>query len=137
MDLVKYLRVQWDRSAAIGFSVLGLVVLLLGYLGTASTEYVAEQVPYLISGGLFGIAFLTVGAVLWLSADLRDEWRELARQGDAIRTEQIERRKELTSFVQQEVAAQVAATLVSGRSVGRRTGSTSSNGARAHATDSV
>lgn len=136
MDLMKYLRAQWDRVGAVACSVLGLIVLLLGYLGTAGTAYIAEQVPYLISGGLFGIALLTVGAVLWLSADLRDEWRELARQGDAIRTEQIERRQELSAFVQQQVAAQLAASMLA-KPARRRSGVPSSNGARAHATDGV
>jgi hypothetical protein len=31
-----------------------------------------------VGGGLVGIFLLGVAAVLWLSADLRDEWRKLA-----------------------------------------------------------
>jgi hypothetical protein len=37
----------------------------------------AQQIPYLISGGVGGLFFLGLGAMLWLSADLRDEWRRL------------------------------------------------------------
>ena len=37
----------------------------------------AEQIPYVISGGLTGIFALGVGVMLWLSADLRDNWRKL------------------------------------------------------------
>ena len=108
MELMSFLRSQWDRTGAVVATALGLIVLLLGYLGTAGTEYIAEQIPYLISGGLVGIALLTIGAVLWISADLRDEWRELCEQGEAIRMEQLERRSGLEALVRQEVARQVA-----------------------------
>lgn len=87
MDILTALRMQWDRALAIGVSVLGVIVLIIGYFGVSGTEYVAEQFPYAISGGVFGIFLLVTGATLWLSADLRDEWRKL----DAIdsRLEQV------------------------------------------------
>ena len=37
----------------------------------------AQQIPYIISGGIGGLFLLGLGAMLWLSADLRDEWRKL------------------------------------------------------------
>jgi hypothetical protein len=77
MTFMKTLQTQWDRSAAIGALVLGLIVLLVGYNGVSSTEFVAEQLPYVISGGLVGLTFVIAGATLWVSADLRDEWRKL------------------------------------------------------------
>lgn len=77
MDLLNLARVQWDRATAIGCSLLGLLVLVVGYFGISGTEFVAAQMPYIISGGLTGIFLLGIGAMLWLSADLRDEWREL------------------------------------------------------------
>lgn len=77
MEIMKALRAQWDRALAIGISVLGLIVIGLGWLGVSGTGYVAEQLPYAISGGIFGLFLLFVGATLWLSADLRDEWRKL------------------------------------------------------------
>jgi hypothetical protein len=79
MDSIKYLRLQWDRAGAVIALVAAVIVLLVGYVGTARTEYIAEQIPYLISGGLVGMMLLTVAAVLWISADLRDEWRKLDR----------------------------------------------------------
>jgi hypothetical protein len=36
-----------------------------------------EQLPYILSGGLFGLSMIMVGTGLWLSADIRDEWRKL------------------------------------------------------------
>ena len=77
MNLYRYLRAQWDRALAVAFAVAGAVVLLLGYLGTRDAVLVEEQIPYVVSGGFVGIFLLALGAVLWISADLRDDWREL------------------------------------------------------------
>jgi hypothetical protein len=52
-----------------------MLCLFLGYLGVSGTPHVAKQMPYLISGGLAGLFFLGLGGLLWISADLRDEWR--------------------------------------------------------------
>lgn len=79
MELLKYARIQWDRVAAAVAALIGFLALLLGYAGTRNTEFVAAQVPYLISGGLTGVFFLGLSATLWISADQRDEWRELRR----------------------------------------------------------
>lgn len=106
MEILRYLRLHWDRVGAVVALLAGVVSLVLGYVGTAGTEYIAEQIPYLISNGLGAILLLTVGAVLWISADLRDEWRVMCKQSEAIRTEQAERREELREFLRQELAAQ-------------------------------
>lgn len=85
MNLLRYVRVQWDRSIAVVAALAAVLVLIVGYLGTSDTKYIAEQIPYVISGGLGAVVLLTLAAVLWLSADLRDEWREIAAQGEDIR----------------------------------------------------
>ncbi|MDQ1506530.1 MAG: hypothetical protein QOD57_4257 [Actinomycetota bacterium] len=77
MALLKYVRDEWDRVSAWVLVVVGLLALLFGWLGVSGTEYVAEQNPYIISGGLLGMFCLGLAAMLWLSADLRDEWRKL------------------------------------------------------------
>lgn len=77
MTIMRTLRTQWDRAAAVGALALALIVLFLGYVGVSSTEYVAEQLPYVISGGLVGLTLVVAGATLWISADMRDEWRKL------------------------------------------------------------
>ena len=51
MDLMTWIKRQWDRVAAAALLVLGLIVLLLGYLGASGSVYPAEQLPYMISGG--------------------------------------------------------------------------------------
>jgi hypothetical protein len=79
MGRMTWLRLYWDRVAAWACVVLGLILLLAGYEGISNTGYVAEQLPYLASGGMAGLFFLGLGGMLLLSADLRDEWRKLDR----------------------------------------------------------
>jgi len=74
---LSWLRVQWDRTAAVAAGLIGLLVLVLGWVGVSGTPHIAEQLSYFISGGLIGLFFLGMAVTLWLSADLRDEWREL------------------------------------------------------------
>lgn len=76
-EIVKLLRAHWDRVGAWLLVVAGAVVLIVGWFGISRTAYPAEQIPYIISGGLVGVFLLGLGAMLWLSADLRDEWRAL------------------------------------------------------------
>jgi hypothetical protein len=77
MDFYRWVRTQWDRAAAIALVVAGLISLTIGYFGVSGATLPTEQLPYLASEGLFGIFALGAAATLWLSADLRDEWRKL------------------------------------------------------------
>jgi hypothetical protein len=77
VDVVKYTRNQWDRIGAWLCVIGGAVALLVGYLGVSDTLNTGEQMPYIVSGGMVGLFLLGLGALLWLSADLRDEWRKL------------------------------------------------------------
>lgn len=77
MSLLNWVRTQWDRAAALAALVIGLGAFLFGWIGVSGSAYVAAQLPYIVSGALLGIFMVGVAAVLWLSADLRDEWREL------------------------------------------------------------
>lgn len=85
MDLVNRIRSQWDRISAGAAALAGVAVLIAGWAGVSSTPYPAEQLPFIISGGLGGLFLLGVSSVLWLSADLHDEWRKLDRIERAIR----------------------------------------------------
>jgi hypothetical protein len=84
MDLNKLLKTQWDRTGAIVLSVLGAIFLFVGWIGVSGTPLLAEQAPYILSGGVGGMFLLGLGATLWISADLRDEWRKLDRIEQAI-----------------------------------------------------
>jgi hypothetical protein len=84
-DLGKWLRAEWDRAAGVALVVLGIILVVVGYNGVASSPYVAEELAYLASGAVGGLFLLGCGATLWLSADLHDEWRKLDRIEAAIR----------------------------------------------------
>jgi len=77
MGFVRFVRAQWDRVAGAACVVAGVVALVVGWAQVSSAVYPAAQFPYLISCGVGGLFLLGVGATLWLSADLRDEWRHL------------------------------------------------------------
>jgi hypothetical protein len=79
MQLVTWIRAQADRVGAVTLVVAGAVSLLIGYSQVSKALLITEQVPYVMSAGLFGLVLVGVGSVLWLSADLRDEWRALKR----------------------------------------------------------
>ena len=77
MEVLNWIRNQWDRSLGLAGFVGGAIVLLLGYVGVSGTRDSADQVAYVLSGGIVGLFLLGLGATFWLSADLRDEWRKL------------------------------------------------------------
>jgi hypothetical protein len=65
---------------------LGLVVIGIGWYGAAHTGYVFEQIPYLVSGGLFGLGLTFCGALVFFSSwlarlvQLQRQQAELTKQ---------------------------------------------------------
>jgi hypothetical protein len=85
MKILQLLRNQWDRAAAVALLAGGGLALLLGWVGVSSTVFTFRQIPFLISGGLVGVCLIVVAAAVWVSADLRDEWRKLDEIQDTLR----------------------------------------------------
>ncbi len=56
---------EWIGMALIAF---GFVCILLGWYGASNSPFLYEEVPYLISGGLLGVALVIGGGVLVRSA---------------------------------------------------------------------
>lgn len=79
MGFFHFLRSQYDRVGAGALALAGLAALVAGWFGASGSVYPAEQIPYVISGGMVGLFLLAAGGTLWVSADLRDEWRKLDR----------------------------------------------------------
>ncbi|MFJ9176191.1 hypothetical protein [Streptomyces sp. NPDC102360] len=79
------IRSQWDRLTAAVTAFAGAATLVLGWRGVSGTPYPAEQLPYVVSAGLGSLFLLGLSSALWLSADLRDEWRKLDRIEQALR----------------------------------------------------
>ena len=74
---------RWLLVLGGAFATLGVFVVFLGWLGSAETHVVFEQIPYLISGGLLGLGLIFLGGFLyfayWLTLVVREN-RELRRQ---------------------------------------------------------
>lgn len=83
--LARLVRNQSDRSAALVLAALGLLVIWLGWLGVSSHALPSEQIAYLASGAVFGLFLLGISATLWVSADMRDEWRKLDAIAEELR----------------------------------------------------
>lgn len=56
---------------------LGLFLIGIGWYGSAGSGLVFEQVPYVVSGGLAGLAFVVVGCTLygcwWITRSIREQ----------------------------------------------------------------
>lgn len=78
-ELMKLARAQWDRAAAVGLTIAGMISLILGWIGVSGANAVVKQMPYIVSNGIGGLAMIAVGAALWVASDMRDEWSELRR----------------------------------------------------------
>lgn len=105
MGLQEVLRLGWDRLGAVVCALLGAVVLLLGWIGVSDALYTGQQIPYVLSGGLGGIFLISLAGILWLSADLRDEWSQLDR------IEQLLARQEQDRLQREQVRPQRGAIL--------------------------
>ena len=79
MEFVKWCRLQWDRALAVASIIAGVLLVVLGWMGVSDTPYIAKQVPFVVSYGIGGLVLVIIGATLWLSADMNDEWRTLDR----------------------------------------------------------
>ncbi len=98
MELVKWLRLQWDRVLAVVALIAGTVLLVTGWYGVSGTEFIAKQIPYVVSEGFGGLFLVMVGGALWVSAHLSDEWAVLDRLEEQ-RTEAGRQRDELARRV--------------------------------------
>ena len=63
---------------------LGVLLILFGYLGVSREVYVGRQIPYVVSGGLLGVAAVTLGSRLLLIEDLRRDSGRLDRLERAV-----------------------------------------------------
>ena len=109
-------RDRFLLTVSAALMTLGLAAILLGWIGAARSTLIEEQVPYLISGGLLGVAVAVIGAVTlfahWLTVLIREaREREVARQRD-----------------HQELVAELRALLDDARGEGNDDGRTRSSG---------
>lgn len=58
---------------------VGAVVIGVGYLGVSREALVAKQIPYLVSGGIFGLGLIVLGTFYLYSEDMRRDSRRINR----------------------------------------------------------
>jgi hypothetical protein len=52
--------------AGLVLPLLGLVAIFIGWWGASGSAYPAEQLPYVISGGILGLGLIILGAALFV-----------------------------------------------------------------------
>ena len=84
-------RLDADRIQLITGSVLvilGLVAIIVGWYGAANTGFAFEQTPYLISGGLLGLALCFIGGFVyfayWVTRLLRESRTQSERAAELL-----------------------------------------------------
>jgi hypothetical protein len=83
-------------AAGVVITLAGFAVIGLGWWGASGTKYVYQEIPYVVSGGIFGTALVIVGAALfarysaarllrfWLARLVADQQTQTDRVVDAI-----------------------------------------------------
>lgn len=68
-------------------AVGGIVLVIIGWVGTSRTVLVAGQIPYLVSGGLLGLALVFLGGFLYFGYWLAMMVRENRERAEADRAD--------------------------------------------------
>lgn len=104
---------QWLFVAGAALVVAGIACILVAWVGTSRTVLVAGQIPYLVSGGLTGLAMVFLGGFLYFGhwqAALAKENRargEADSENLALLRESIE---ELTAAIRNGMTSETAPT---------------------------
>lgn len=72
------------KIGAGGFNALGIVAVLVGYLGVRDEANIELQIPYLFSGGLGGLALVGVGALCLIHLQIRQQTRSITQITDEL-----------------------------------------------------
>jgi hypothetical protein len=79
---------KWARSSPVGVGVLlvvaGFIALFLAWNGAAGKDFVQGQLPYVISGGLVGIALVGCGLTVINVQARRADQTELLNRLEAM-----------------------------------------------------
>jgi len=67
---------DWRELMAAGLVVLGGIIMVVGWVGVSQADEVIDQLPYLFSGGIAGLACIVAALGLYVA---RNHAREQAR----------------------------------------------------------
>ncbi len=102
---------------------LGAVFVLLGWFGASRTVLVFEQVPYLISGGLLGVAFVFVGGFVYFAYWMTLLVRESRTAREDLQAVLLRMETLMQETSQQRTPARRSGTSYQGEFVATKTGS--------------
>jgi hypothetical protein len=77
MDRISRFAGKLGGKLGVAVCILGFVAIFLGWNGAASFNDLRQQFPYLVSGGVAGLALVVIGAALLLIEAMRAERGEL------------------------------------------------------------
>lgn len=96
-DRVRDLRLK----ALAGALVLGgLVCVLLGFLGVRRNDDIVLQMPYLASGGLVGLALISLGALVMIQQQMQEQSRRAAAVTESLEEWKEAALAELRAFLE-------------------------------------
>ncbi|MBV8980650.1 MAG: hypothetical protein JO086_07095 [Acidimicrobiia bacterium] len=72
------------KALAAALTIAGLVAVLVGYLGVRDESHIELQLPYVISGGLGGLALMGLGALVLIQYQMRLQARRFAEMTDTL-----------------------------------------------------
>ncbi len=83
---------DWRPKAGWALIVLGALLVIGAYIGVSGADSEVLQLPYLVSGGIGGLAAVAVGSALLVSADVRHDRERLGRiEGELLELQDLVR----------------------------------------------
>ena len=73
---------RWLLALGGGLILAGIVLVLIGWVGTSRTVLVAGQIPYVVSGGLLGLGLIFLGGFLYFGYWLALLFRDTSARGE-------------------------------------------------------
>ncbi len=77
-------RVRMGRVIGLTFIVAGFVMIFFAWNGSASQNIIMAQFPYVLSGGIAGMALVVTGSLLLLLSTVRSERQILTEKFDEV-----------------------------------------------------
>ena len=104
------------KALAAALTLAGLVAVLVGYLGVRNQSHIELQLPYLISGGLGGLALMALGALVLIQYQMRIQARRFTEMTDSLDEWKEQAIAELRTFLEgAEIDVEVLTPATNGR----------------------
>ena len=104
------------KALAAALTIAGLVAVLVGFLGVRDESHIELQLPYVISGGLGGLALMGLGALVLIQYQMRIQARRFAEMTDTLDEWKEQALAELRSFLEgAEIDVEVLTPTTNGR----------------------